>query len=103
MKYKTLNNCTICNEKILKKNKLILNDLPITEIFCIKPNSKKNINFKQKIKFCNKCNHLSLAYQYNTSNFYNDAYLNYSHSFSNQYSNNIFLQFVKKHLHKKKK
>ncbi len=102
MKYKIINKCTVCKKKILRKNKLLLKNLPITEVFFSKPKSNKKINFNQKLQYCEECNHLSLAYQYDVLNFYNDSYLNSSNSFSNQYSNDFFLKFIKKHIEKKK-
>lgn len=101
MKYKRINKCTICNKKINHKNKIVFNKFPITEIFVNKPSQKK-INYKQQINFCNNCNHISLGYQYDPSNFYNENYLNSSQSYSNQFSNNFFLDFIKKNLKKNK-
>lgn len=101
MKYKTFNNCSICNEKIASNNVISLGYLPTTEIF-VKSFKKINNNFKQKINYCKNCNHLNLAYRYDVSNFYNDEYLNSSQNFSNQHSNNIFIKFIEKNINKKK-
>ena len=101
MKYKRINKCTICNKKISSNNKIFFKKFPITEIFVNKP-SQKNINFRQQINFCNDCNHISLGYQYDPSNFYNENYLNSSQSYSNKFSNSFFLKFIKKNLNMNK-
>lgn len=102
MEFKTYNNCTVCKKKILTENKVKFDKFPITEIFLNKAKSNRKINFKQRLNYCSSCDHLSLAYQYETSNFYNDTYLNSSHSFSNLHSNKIFFNFINKYAKKRK-
>ena len=102
MKFKIYNNCTVCKKKILKKNKFKFDKFPITEIFLNKPKSNKKTNFKQQLNYCNNCDHLSLGHHYEASNFYNDTYLNSSHSFSNLHSNKIFFDFIGKHIQNRK-
>ena len=44
MKYKLQYNCTICNQKIVKKKNIVeLKNLPITEIILNNPAYKKNL------------------------------------------------------------
>tara|TARA_B100000989_G_scaffold127405_1_gene94580 strand:- start:340 stop:1509 length:1170 start_codon:yes stop_codon:yes gene_type:complete len=100
MKYKRYKICPICENKISKKNIIQFDNFPITEIILKKP-IKKNINFKQLINYCTDCHHISLGYQYDQLNFYNENYLNSSHSYSNRHSNEFFLNFVKSKLKKK--
>ena len=100
MKYKRYKICPVCENKISKKNIIQFDNFPITEIILKKP-IKKNINFKQLINYCTDCHHISLGYQYDQLNFYNENYLNSSHSYSNRHSNEFFLNFVKSKLKKK--
>ena len=100
MKYKRYRICPVCGNKISKKNIIQFDNFPITEIILKKP-TKKNINFKQQINYCDNCHHISLGYQYDQLNFYNENYLNSSHSYSNRHSNEFFLNFVKNKLKKK--
>ena len=102
MKFKIYNNCTVCKKKILKTNKVELNKLPITEIFLNKAKSNKRTKFKQQLNYCDNCDHLSLGYHYDVTNFYNDTYLNTSNSFSNIHANEVFYKFINEHIRNKK-
>lgn len=101
MKYSLIKNCTICNSKINSKNKISFKKFPISEIYLNKP-YKEKAAFDQQINFCKYCDHIFLSYQYDVTNFYNKNYLNSSKSYSNILSNNIFLEFIKKNLNKKR-
>ena len=103
MKYKLQYNCTICNQKIVKKKNIVeLKNLPITEIILNNPAYKKKIYFNQKLRYCERCNHLGLIYNYDVNKFYNESYLNSSNSFSNKSAQEIFYKFIQKHISDKK-
>jgi len=102
MKYKFNICCTLCHKIPTKRNIVNLEKFPIESNYSKYSFRAKNL-YKQKIKFCSRCEHLSLTYLYNTKNLYNDRYLTSStNSFSGQYSNDIFYEFINKNLNKKK-
>jgi cyclopropane-fatty-acyl-phospholipid synthase len=102
MKYKFNIYCTLCHKIPSTINILNLEKFPIESNYLKYSFRTKNL-YKQKIKFCSRCEHLSLAYLYDTKSFYNDGYLTSStNSFSGRYSNDIFYEFINKNLNKKK-
>lgn len=95
--------CTICNEKFYKKNIINLKNLPITEILNKDWKLKQRINFDQSFMFCSKCIHANLKYIYDFKNFYKNNYtFSSSTTYSGNFTNNKFYNFIINDLKKKK-
>lgn len=105
MKYKLKKNCTVCGLPVNKINSVKLKKLPVTEVLFKKKTKKKKFNLDQELKYCSKCHHAFLSKQYDIEYFYNSN--NYMTSstgaYSGRFTNDIFLEFIKKNINIKKK
>ncbi len=104
MKYELKKNCTVCGSSVKKTNSIKLKKLPITEVLFKKKTKKENFNLDQELKYCAKCRHAFLSKQYDIEYFYNSN--NYMTSstgaYSGRFTNDVFLEFIKRNINKKK-